>query len=157
MTITVNQWAREDQEVQALIKELQPLCLASRCVGLDALLLVQNPASITQRLDECEIDEDEIDWIKNMITDVASYINCGKTVLFFSKQAEADVFLIHLETDSSPLDVDNNNWIIISLKPMLIMSMYGAVLGISKGQKGLSLVNIVEGDPGWDCCSESST
>ena len=151
MSIAINEWASVDFEVHALIQQLQPLCQASGCLGISSLLPIQNRAFIKQRLDACLLADggEDSNWIRELIDVVFGYLDCGDVLIVFIKLDEADLLLIYSGACNNPVDIDNDNWIIVSLEPFLIMSMYGAVLGICEVPNGFDIVTIAEGDSGW--------
>jgi len=154
MTIAVSQWAREDLAVQRQINEIQPLLKASGCVGLRSLPLIHTRGSIKNRIDELIPSNDEDgEWLRDRIIDISGFIECEEAIVLFVKLEEADVLLIYknyiASTSGSQYHINNDNWTIISLEPLLIMSMYGAILGICQAPNAPRIVTICEGDSGW--------
>ena len=152
MSISINELASVDFEVHSLIKEVHPLCQASGCLGISALLLIKNRASIKQRVNACLIADrgEGSNWIREFVDDVFGYLDCGDVLILFVKLDEADVLLMYSGAGNNAVDVNNDNWIIVSLEPFLIMSMYGAVLGVCEKANGFDIVTIAEGESGWE-------
>ena len=151
MSIAINEWAAADQTIQMQLNELQPLCQASGCIGLGRLSLVQDPASIHQRLGALFPVESGNDWLKEYMEQIIGYLDCSDQgpVIFFVNFEEADAVLIYPGTSDTDMNVNNDNWLVISLEPLLLLSMYGAVLGLYETPQGPNIVALEEGDPGW--------
>ena len=99
-----------------------------------------------------------IDEIPDITPHVIGVINehAGKTWLFFQPNDQifdgADTITISLENpsldDSDPdnIDIEHDIWCIISREPLLIRSMYGAILGFKKSVAGVACHTVDEGD-----------
>jgi len=153
MTIIINRWAETDPDVQAQLAKLKPLYEASGCVGLAQVSLNQDPASIKKKLDALFSNEDEEIWLKIYYKKTLAYLDCGynknKIVIFFLSDEEADAFLVYPAVCNENVHISFDNWLVISLDPLLLLSMYGAILGICQTLQGTNIVTLEEGDPGW--------
>lgn len=147
----VSEWAAQSPEICDLVSSLQPLCREKDCVGSRYLSMTQDYEQnkkifldlyLSQKLG-CN------DSLEDMASDLIECVNCTNYLLIFKNDHEGSVLIVQ-KTISNTYIFNNDNWIVISIEPVLIMSMYGAILGIHKSTQGVEMETIMEGDSGWD-------
>ena len=144
-------WNTEEKEAT------QAAILEANRIGLDSF---QNLLQIDPLLQDKAVKllHAAIDDLQDISPHVIGVINdhAGETWVFF--QPNYDIFdgahaipvgLLKPELgDSDPdnIQIDNDVWCIISKEPLLIRSMYGAIIGFKKTVEGVVFHTVVESD-----------
>lgn len=154
MNVIINQWAREDIDIQKMLNEICPLANKIGCVGVDEIKAININDTNRIRLFEIFHDEFQENWIKQDIENTYLLMEFredkyDRLLYFINNRDEYDLLLIYKAIKNNLKDVHQDNFIVISLDPFLIINMYGSVLGVTKAGKCQRIVTVSEGDDGW--------
>jgi len=152
----IHEWAKTDEAFRTKLNDILHLIQFSGCLALKEIPVISDRVSITKKLDTLFQKGERAAWFKEDIEKISAYIEIEniepKATVVFLKWEEADVVIIYENCsgyDLSPHHIVNNGYIIVAVEPLLILSMYGAILGVCKTSKGYDIVTLDEGDDGW--------